>query len=94
MKSSLGDGHAGPISPHPPRPRTDQPEPLEEPLPSPKPVGHQGIRVDVEEHAAWQGNGFTAALLVLVFLVGAAGSILTLSPAGIAAGVIAALPPW
>ena len=67
------------------------PEPQVDPLPSPKPVGHQGIRVDVEECPAWQGNGFVAALLVLVFLGGAAGSILTLSAGGIAAGALAAV---
>src|SRR6478609_7450929 len=72
-------------------PPPSQPELLEDPHPSPKPVGHQGIRVDVEEQPAWQGNGFIAVPLVLLLLVGAAGSILTMNPAGIAAGVIAAL---
>ena len=72
-------------------PPPSQPELLEDPHPSPKPVGHQGIRVDVEEQPAWQGNGFIAVPLVLLLLVGAASSILTMNPAGIAAGVIAAL---
>jgi len=52
-------------------------------------VGHQGIRVDVEERPAWQGNGFITVLLVLLLLGGAAGSILTMTPAGIAGGVLA-----
>ena len=31
-----------------------------DPLPASKPVGHQGIRVEVEERKPWQGNGFIA----------------------------------
>lgn len=68
-----------------------QHEPQADVVPSPKPVGHKGIRVDVEERPAWQGNRFIAVLLVLLLLGGAAGSILTMSPAGIATGTLAAV---
>jgi len=43
-----------------------QHEPQADVVPSPKPVGHKGIRVDVEERPAWQGNRFIAVLLVLL----------------------------
>ena len=65
-----------------------QPELLEVPHPSPKPVGHQGIRVDVEERPAWQGIGFIAIGLAVALLGGAAALILTLNPVAIGAGVL------
>ena len=46
-----------------------------DPTPATKPVGHQGIRVEVEERTAWQGNGFIAIVLTLVALAVVAGCL-------------------
>ncbi|KNX36791.1 SPFH domain-containing protein [Luteipulveratus halotolerans] len=46
------------------------PGPAEQP-PSGRPVGHQGMRVDIDERPAWAMNGFLALLVALALVVGA-----------------------
>jgi len=61
----------------------------EDPRPARRPVGHVGIRVDVREHPAWQGNGFVAVGVVVA--LAAAAALWTAGPVGIAVGVLAVL---
>ena len=62
----------------------------EDTAPAGRPVGHDGTRVDIAEHPAWQGNGFVALATALVLALLAAGAALTVSVAGwIGTGVLA-----
>lgn len=65
--------------------------PQEQP-PATTPVGHEGARVDVTERPAWAINGFVAALLSLVLVVGGVLSVvapLVFGVGGPVAGVVA-----
>ncbi len=59
-----------------------------------EPVGHSGIRVDVQERTAWQANGFLGVAVVLALTIGAAAAIwalvLRLNTSGASAGAAAA----
>jgi regulator of protease activity HflC (stomatin/prohibitin superfamily) len=59
--------------------------------PSPQPVGHSGIRVDVEERPAWQGNGFAAVAVAALVVAAGIASVLRLDVLGITGGVLAGI---
>lgn len=82
-----GPGGPGPNGPHGP---DDSGRGPEEQPPSHRPVGHEGMRVDISEHPAWAMNGFLALLVALAMLVGAGLSALAgLVPVAIALVVLA-----
>lgn len=57
--------------------------PQEQPL-QPRPVGHDGVRVDVSEHRAWSASGLLGLLVVLLLALAGIGwavlSLLAASP--------------
>lgn len=82
-----GPGGPGPNGPHGP---DDSGRGPDEQPPSHRPVGHEGMRVDITEHPAWAMNGFLALLVALALLVGAGLAALGgLIPVAIALAVLA-----
>ncbi|MDF8265297.1 SPFH domain-containing protein [Luteipulveratus flavus] len=67
------------------------PGPEEQP-PSAQPVGHRGLRVDIDERPAWAMNGFLALLVALALVVAAVVAFGAGVPAaGVALAVVAFL---
>ncbi|GAA1393087.1 SPFH domain-containing protein [Luteococcus peritonei] len=55
--------------------------PEEQPLQA-RPVGHDGVRVDVSEHRAWSMSGLPGLLLVVLLVLGGAALVVTSLLAG------------